>query len=139
VLAAAFPGLFRFMTPRAGAAGQDRLEMGALQNYIAPSVTTRWLSRHGVWLVNLDGRLFALEARCTHLGCTPRWIATRGVFRCPCHGSRFARDGDVLRGPATEALHRYGIRVEHQQVIVDRTLKATRDEAEWDARFFITV
>jgi len=111
--------------------------MGPLDDYRADGVTTRWVSRHGVWLVHNGGRLFALEARCTHLGCKPQWIAGRGVFRCPCHGSRFAPDGQVLRGPATEALRRYAIRVERNQVVVDRSLQVAWADADWDARFYV--
>jgi cytochrome b6-f complex iron-sulfur subunit len=37
---------------------------------------------------------------CTHLGCTFPWNATEQEFQCPCHGSRYAADGSVTRGPA---------------------------------------
>lgn len=41
---------------------------------------------------------------CTHLGCTFPWNSIEGQFQCPCHGSRFAEDGSVIRGPANRAL-----------------------------------
>ena len=46
---------------------------------------------------------FALKAECTHLGCL---VANdpQGGFACPCHGSRYADDGSVLRGPAPQPL-----------------------------------
>jgi len=37
---------------------------------------------------------------CTHLGCTFPWNPTDQQFQCPCHGSLYAPDGRVLRGPA---------------------------------------
>lgn len=38
--------------------------------------------------------------QCTHLGCTFPWNALDQQFQCPCHGSLYAPDGSVVRGPA---------------------------------------
>ena len=53
-----------------------------------------------------DGALHAVSARCTHLGCILAWNAAERSWDCPCHGSRFAVDGDVLQGPAVKPLAR---------------------------------
>jgi cytochrome b6-f complex iron-sulfur subunit len=37
---------------------------------------------------------------CTHLGCTFPWNPTAQQFQCPCHGSLYAPNGEVIRGPA---------------------------------------
>jgi glycine/D-amino acid oxidase-like deaminating enzyme/nitrite reductase/ring-hydroxylating ferredoxin subunit len=50
------------------------------------------------------GELDAVSAACTHLGCIVRWNAAERSWDCPCHGSRFAPEGDVLHGPAVEPL-----------------------------------
>jgi len=53
-----------------------------------------------------DGQLQAVSAICTHLGCVVDWNASDMTWDCPCHGSRFDRHGQVLRGPATRELER---------------------------------
>jgi glycine/D-amino acid oxidase-like deaminating enzyme/nitrite reductase/ring-hydroxylating ferredoxin subunit len=53
-----------------------------------------------------DGALHAVSARCTHLGCILAWNAAERSWDCPCHGSRFGVDGDVLQGPAVKPLRR---------------------------------
>ena len=49
---------------------------------------------------DLDGKLHARSAVCTHLGCHLHWNSTEQCWDCPCHGSQFSPDGDVLSGPA---------------------------------------
>jgi Rieske Fe-S protein len=46
--------------------------------------------------------IHAVSSGCTHLGCIVNSLAEG--FECPCHGSRFAADGSVLKGPAPRAL-----------------------------------
>jgi nitrite reductase/ring-hydroxylating ferredoxin subunit len=50
------------------------------------------------------GRLHAVSAVCTHLGCLVHWNQAEQTWDCPCHGSRFDPDGRVLAGPAESAL-----------------------------------
>jgi glycine/D-amino acid oxidase-like deaminating enzyme len=42
--------------------------------------------------------------RCTHLGCVLRKNGAEGSWDCPCHGSRFDKDGNVIQGPAISGL-----------------------------------
>jgi glycine/D-amino acid oxidase-like deaminating enzyme/nitrite reductase/ring-hydroxylating ferredoxin subunit len=51
-----------------------------------------------------DGTLVAVSTRCTHLGCQVKWNSAERSWDCPCHGSRFSPEGDVLQGPAVRAL-----------------------------------
>ena len=133
------PGTIRFLRPRAAGAGSTLVDVGTVQDHPASTVATRWVVRHGLWVVNRDGKLFALEARCTHLGCTPRWEPGSGVFQCPCHGSRYSPAGEVLNGPAVRGLPRFAISVENDQVLVDPSRRAAIERAVRDPRFYVSV
>jgi cytochrome b6-f complex iron-sulfur subunit len=63
----------------------------------------------------------AVDAKCTHLGCTVGWNQKNMDFECPCHGSRFGTDGHVEVGPATEPLTSYSVTVNSDSVVVTIT------------------
>jgi cytochrome b6-f complex iron-sulfur subunit len=52
-----------------------------------------------------DG-LYALVRNCTHMGCIPNYDSSSSSFLCPCHGSVFTLEGDVVKGPAPAPLFR---------------------------------
>lgn len=52
------------------------------------------------------GALHSCSAKCTHLGCVVQFNSAERSWDCPCHGSRFSTDGDVLHGPATSPLRK---------------------------------
>ena len=51
-----------------------------------------------------NGKIHALSAACTHLGCVVSWNAAETSWDCPCHGSRFSVYGQILHGPAAKPL-----------------------------------
>ncbi|APW98711.1 (2Fe-2S)-binding protein [Halobiforma lacisalsi AJ5] len=50
------------------------------------------------------GTVHAVSAICPHMDCLVRWNDAERTWDCPCHGSRFTHEGDVLSGPALEGL-----------------------------------
>ncbi|MBM6839444.1 (2Fe-2S)-binding protein, partial [Clostridium saudiense] len=70
-------------------------------------------------IVNIDKSKFGVyrdyedifhivDTTCTHMGCELKWNSLEKSWDCPCHGSRFGIDGDILEGPATIPLKQYG-------------------------------
>lgn len=50
---------------------------------------------------SLIGLLTPTAPRCPHLGCALKYNAQEHSWDCPCHGSRFSEDGELIDNPAT--------------------------------------
>ena len=53
---------------------------------------------------DLSGNLNVFAVNCSHLGCSVAYNADVQRFQCPCHGSQFNVDGQVVHGPAVYPL-----------------------------------
>ncbi|MFI7670559.1 FAD-dependent oxidoreductase [Nocardia sp. NPDC049526] len=73
----------------------------------APAEGTGRVERHGLRptaVCTVDGATTEVSAVCPHLGGIVRWNDAEQSWDCPLHGSRFAADGTLLEGPATDSL-----------------------------------
>lgn len=79
------------------------------------------------------GGIYAMTNTCTHQGCTVP-CPVGGVMKCPCHGSMYNANGDVVMGPAPADLVHYlvsfecvgdevKIYVDKSQILADRTTR----------------
>lgn len=81
-------------------------EVDSLANGEA-TVVRRGLSRIGVYR-DYEGILHAVSTTCTHLRCGLRFNDAEKTWDCPCHGSRFDYNGEIIHSPAVERLRPYG-------------------------------
>lgn len=71
----------------------------------------------------VDGDLYGLDARCTHVGGPlDRGQLHGATVTCPLHGSQFdVRTGEVRRGPATRPEKTYRVRADPDGLMVEWT------------------
>jgi cytochrome b6-f complex iron-sulfur subunit len=82
--------------------------IGHPEDYPLNSVTL--MLEQQVFIVRFPAGFRALSAVCTHLGCITKWDPNLNLIACPCHGSRFSRNGTVERGPAPRPLPHFAMR-----------------------------
>ena len=106
----AAPGLAKEGAKDAGHLIGDRLKGAEADSLdeIAPG-EGKWVKVDGKLVAASrgdDGSVVAVSPNCTHLGCRVNWNRAERSWDCPCHGSRFSREGEVLQGPAVKPLER---------------------------------
>lgn len=52
------------------------------------------------------GHAHTFSAACPHMGCIVQWNPTEKTWDCPCHGSRFDKQGTVINGPSNKNLRK---------------------------------
>lgn len=103
-------------------------KVGNVDDFPLNSVTP--ITNGRFYVVRLaDGGFLALYQKCTHLGCAVPWNPAQGKFVCPCHGSAFEQDGQVLNTPAPRPLDRFAVTITDGQVGVDTAKPIQRDIA----------
>ena len=84
-------------------------------------------------MVRTKTEFFVLSTVCTHLGCTPNWLAAEQKFKCPCHGSGFYSTGINFEGPAPRPLERHKVALAPDgQLEVDKSKKFQQEKGQWD-------
>ncbi len=95
----------RFFFPRALYEPNTVVNIGYSTDFQI-GVNQQFLQSNRIWVVREPDRLFAIFARCTHLGCTPDWLPQQDMFHCPCHGSEYDPEGVNFAGPAPRPMDR---------------------------------
>jgi cytochrome b6-f complex iron-sulfur subunit len=114
-----------FVSPKVLFEPSTAFSVGKPDSFPVNSVTADYERK--VYIVRTEVGFFALSAVCTHLGCITRWIEDEETIACPCHGSKFARDGSLVQGPAPRPLRRIAARLEDGELIVDTAVEVDKD------------
>jgi len=93
---------YQFLSPNVLYEPSPVVNAGKPDHYPSDSVTLD--PQTGIFVVNSTQGFYALQATCTHLGCLTAWKPELGIIACPCHGSKFQRDGSKVAGPAPKPL-----------------------------------
>lgn len=67
-----------------------------------------------------QGTLHVVNTTCTHMGCELNWNSAEKTWDCPCHGSRFTYEGDIVEGPALNTLEKKSDVNTLERVLTDR-------------------
>jgi len=126
-LASVFYPIVRYLKPlpRAGPGGPTRLSPTELTKLNKDAFVIVPVSGKRVLVFqNAAQQLSAVDAKCTHEGCTVKYLASESVIWCACHNARFDLDGRVLSGPPPRPLPKYA--VERQEdggvlIVAERT------------------
>jgi cytochrome b6-f complex iron-sulfur subunit len=117
----------QFLSPNVLLEPSLRFKAGLIENYPTDSITLD--KEQKVFIVRAkEGYFYAISAVCTHLGCIANWKSEDDIIACPCHGSKFDKEGKVIEGPAPRPLTRFAIMAdEHGQLIVDKGMIVGED------------
>ena len=111
---------YRFYSPNILYETQKVFKIGKLSDY-PEGLSEKWKKERQIWVVRNERGLYVMISICRHLGCTPNWFLDKNAFLCPCHGSIFSIEGNVLGGPSPRLLWRAAVKIDPTdgQIIVD--------------------
>jgi cytochrome b6-f complex iron-sulfur subunit len=136
--AAALAATGRFMFPNVLDEPPQQFKAGFPSEY-GMGVDERWKEKYAIWIVrtadddivHLSG-FYALITVCTHLGCTPNYLAAENKFKCPCHGSGYHLSGVNFEGPTPRPLERARIVLaDDGQILVDKSRHYQEELGQW--------
>jgi cytochrome b6-f complex iron-sulfur subunit len=103
--------LFRFLNYQTEPPVKTEFDIGLAENY--PIGSRSLIADVPALLIHNQSGFSALSLVCTHLGCTVE--QEDYGFACPCHGSRYDANGNVLRGPAQKPLRSLRVEITSDQ------------------------
>jgi cytochrome b6-f complex iron-sulfur subunit len=109
--------LFRFLNYQTEPPVKTEFDLGSAENY--PIGSRSLIQAVPAILFHSQNGFSALSLVCTHLGCTVE--QKDNGFACPCHGSRYDSNGNVLRGPAQKSLRSLRVEITSDQHLILHT------------------
>jgi 3-phenylpropionate/trans-cinnamate dioxygenase ferredoxin subunit len=91
------------------------VQIAKLQEIPSGSRKNITVSGKSLILLNIDGKFYAFDEKCSHRGCSLlKGKLIGNSIECPCHLARFnVISGKVTQGPATQPVAVYPVTVEN--------------------------
>ncbi len=110
---------YNFLSPNVLFEPPTTFRAGSPEQFPVNSVT--FFQDQQVYIVRTADGFYAVSAVCTHLGCITQWKPEVEQIACPCHGSKFKRDGTKIEGPAPRPLPHFAIKLAGDgELVVDK-------------------
>jgi cytochrome b6-f complex iron-sulfur subunit len=107
-------GLVRYFSYRENPVPPERIPIGTLRDF--PDGSQTLLLEIPAVIIRSGDQIRAVSLTCTHLGCLVE--PDQDSFLCPCHGSRFSDQGNLLKGPADKDLAEFEIETDDEGQII---------------------
>ncbi len=95
--------------------------VGFPADYASGTVTT--LKARKVFIVREGNSFKAISVICQHLGCAVHWTKEKNIYECPCHGSKYYKNGVNFAGPAPRPLSHFDVSLADDGKLVVNTEK----------------
>lgn len=92
---------------------QEKSKSNSQRNFI---LINNALDGFPICLYRTKEEYVASLLKCTHQGCELN--VGGGIYSCPCHGSEFYTNGEVLQGPAEKKLKTFPITTDHENIYI---------------------
>jgi Rieske Fe-S protein len=96
---------FHFFADRLHSDGADVEALGPGEG----AIVRRGVRKRAVYRDD-NGSLHVLSPVCQHLYCHVKWNPAEQSWDCPCHGSRYSGEGQVIQGPTVKPLKRLDLK-----------------------------
>lgn len=111
----------KFLIPNVLFESSSSFKVGKPEDF--PLNSVNFIEERKIFILHTERGFKALSAICTHLGCTVNRIEHEDNYFCPCHGSKFNRDGKTISGPAPKPLPLFEIFLSKDKELVVDTKK----------------
>jgi len=86
---------------------------------VGSSMTIKLKGKMVMFVRDSEESVRGIDPTCTHEKCTVEYKTERRRIECPCHGSMFDLEGNVLKGPAEKPLSLYETSLQDGRVVID--------------------
>ena len=137
---ASFAGMARFFFPNVLFEPPTTFPACFAAEHPIGKILTEFKEEYNILVIHSEEGIYAIDATCTHLGCATNWFEDEKLFICPCHGSIFTIQGDVVAGPAPEPLYRASVSINaFGQVVVNKAVKENKPGEREKENFLIPI
>ena len=126
----------RFFLPNVIYEPSEIFNAGPIKDF-GQGVSLKWINKL-VWVIRTSKGVYGLIAICRHLGCKPNWFQDQQLFKCPCHGSVYTKEGLIIAGPAPRNLWRPHLEITTTgELIVDKSIVQDTPPMYYQPPFFL--
>lgn len=118
-------GMFRSFIANVSYEESSVFKIGKPEDF--PLNSTNYLDNKKIFVFHTKDGFRVVSSVCTHLGCIVN-RTQEGNFFCPCHGSEFDSNGNVIAGPAPRALEWFYINLTKDGYLQVNTKRIVRED-----------